>query len=266
MWHITSGANYRLTGNRKSRNRALLAAMTLSSRYNALGGYFRCWNDCDEVNKAGWTIIDSMMNLPLLYWASNEVKDERFRNIAIKQADMSMKDHLREDGAINHIVVHDTNKEGVVLEVRAGQGYAVGSCWSRGDAWALYGFTLSYLYTKKDEYLQSAIKVADYFIAKTKETDWLPRVDFCQPDSPMYYDSTAGAIAVCGILELAKILDGEKSEYYLNSAINILKAMEKNWCNWASDEDSILQMGSEAYTWGIHKPIIYGDFYFFLTY
>ncbi len=262
MWHLTSGANYRLTGNRKSRNRALLCAMTLASRYNVIGGFFRCWNDSDKESKAGWTIIDSMMNLPLLYWASNEMGDTRFRNIAIKQADMSMRDHVREDGAVNHIVVHDPNKADTVLEVKPGQGYGVGSCWSRGNAWALYGFTLSYMYTKQDKYLQTAIKVADYFIAKTKETNWLPRIDFCQPNSPEYYDSTAGAIAVCGIIELAKILDGEKSEEYLKASINILKAMEKNWCNWSESEDSILQMGSEAYNWGRHIPIIYGDFYF----
>lgn len=262
MWHLTSGANYRLTGNRKSRNRALLSAMTLASRYNVVGGFFRCWNDSDKESKAGWTIIDSMMNLPLLYWASNEIGDVRFRNIAIKQADMTMRDHVREDGAVNHIVVHDPDKKDKVLEVKPGQGYAVGSCWSRGNAWALYGFTLSYLYTKQDKYLQTAIKVADYFIEQTKKTDWLPRIDFCQPDSPKYYDSTAGAIAVCGIIELAKILNKEKSEEYLSCAINILKAMEKNWCNWSESEDSILQMGSEAYNWGRHMPIIYGDFYF----
>ena len=87
-------------------------------------------------------------------------------------------------------------------------------------------------------------------------------MDFRQPAEPLYYDSTAGAIAACGFIELAKVVDGEKADLYLNTAIHILKAMEKSWCNWAENEDSILQMGSEMYTSGIHKPIVYGDYFF----
>ena len=83
-----------------------------------------------------------------------------------------------------------------------------------------------------------------------------------KPKEPLYYDSTAGAIAACGLIELAKYVEGFESEKYLAAAINVLKAMEQNWCDWSESEDSILQMGSEAYTWGIHKPIIYGDYFF----
>jgi len=150
-----------------------------------------------------------------------------------------------------------------VLEVKAGQGYSETSCWSRGAAWALYGFILSYIHTKAERYLETAKKVADYFIKETEKTAWLPRLDFCQPETPLYYDSTAGAIASCGLIELAKNIDNEvKKEKYLSAAINILKAMEKNWCDWTETEDSILQMGSERYTDGIHMPIIYGDYFF----
>ena len=87
-------------------------------------------------------------------------------------------------------------------------------------------------------------------------------MDFCQPKEPLYYDSTAGAIAACGLIELSKLVDEEEKARFLFVALNILKAMESQWCDWSEDEDSILQMGSEAYTRGIHMPIIYGDMFF----
>ena len=259
MFHLTSGASYRLTGDKHSRRNNLLAAMMLASRYNINGEFIRAWN---IPNSEGWTIIDSMMNIPLLYWASEEVKDDRFKHIAVKQADMCARDHVREDGTINHIVMHDLNEPGKVLGTRAGQGYGEGSCWSRGQSWAVYGFILSYIHTKDEKYLEVAKKVADLFVEETEKTDWLPRCDFRQPEEPKRYDSTAGAITACGLIEIAKNTQGEESEKYLSAAINILKAMEKNWCDWSGENDSILQMGKEEYHYGEHRNIIYGDFYF----
>lgn len=263
MWHILSGANYRITGNTQARNRNLLAAMTLMSRYNVDGNYIRAWNGkWDGENNDGWTIIDCLMNLSILYWASKEIGDDRFKKIAMRHADMAMRDHVRADGSVNHIVVHDTEKADTVIETKAGQGYAVGSSWSRGVAWALYGFVISYIHTKEQKYMDTAKKVAHYFIANVANTDWLPLLDFRAPETPVYYDSTAGAIAACGLIEMAKHCSEFERDTYLQSALKILQAMEKNWCNWTENEDGILQMGSERYTSGIHKPIIYGDYYF----
>lgn len=264
MWHITSGVNYRLTGNVASKNRNLISAMSLMSRYNVDGEFIRCWNGTwHGEDVSGWSIIDCMMNIPILYWASNEIGDTRFAKVAMRHADMSMRDHVRADGSVNHIVMHDTNKPNTVLGVRAGQGYSETSCWSRGASWALYGFTLSYIHTKEDRYLQTAKKVAEYFIKETEKTAWLPRLDFRQPEEPLYYDSTAGAIASCGLIELAKNVDNEsEKEKYLSVALHILKAMEKSWCNWSENEDSILQMGSLMYEKEQHMPIIYGDYFF----
>ena len=261
MWHLTSTASYRLTGNKKSKNRALIAAMSLASRYNIDGGFIRAWNE-SVVDVSGWTIIDCMMNIPLLYWASEEIGDKRFTRIALRHADMGMRDHVRSDGSVNHIVVHDTERADTVIETNAGQGYAVGSSWSRGCGWALYGFALSYIHTGERRYLDTAIKVAEHVIAETEKTAWLPRCDFRQPATPVYYDSTAGAICACGLIEIARALDGEEKEKYLSAALNILKAMEKEWCDYSDCEDSILQMGTEDYKMGHHMPIIYGDFFF----
>ena len=226
MWHILSGANYRITGNTQARNRNLLAAMTLMSRYNVDGNYIRAWNGkWDGENNDGWTIIDCLMNLSILYWASKEIGDDRFKKIAMRHADMAMRDHVRADGSVNHIVVHDTEKADTVIETKAGQGYAVGSSWSRGVAWALYGFVISYIHTKEQKYMDTAKKVAHYFIANVANTDWLPLLDFRAPETPVYYDSTAGAIAACGLIEMAKHCSEFERDTYLQSALKKIGAI-----------------------------------------
>jgi unsaturated chondroitin disaccharide hydrolase len=158
--------------------------------------------------------------------------------------------------------MHDPNTPNTVLGTRGGQGYKEGSCWSRGQSWAVYGVILSYIHTGEERFLAAAKKTADLFIQETKKTEWLPRVDFNQPETPAVYDSTAGAIAACGIIEIAKFLDGAEREYYLTAAINILQAMEGTWCDWTDENDCILQMGTEQYHGRRHIAIIYGDFFF----
>lgn len=260
MWHISSGVNYRLFGGEKSRLRTIYAANMLASRYNPAGKYIRSWND----DCIGWVIIDSMMNIPLLYWASEEHKDNRYRYIAENHADTVLRTHIRPDGSVNHIV--NLNPEtGEVVETFGGQGYEMGSSWSRGQSWALYGFALSYIHTGKREYLDAAKKVAHYFIANVAQTDYIPKVDFRSPDEPVLIDTTAAACAACGLLEIADNVGEYEKDMYLGAAIRILKALEEKYCDWTDKEDSILQMGTEAYNCreiGRHAPIIYGDYYF----
>ncbi len=259
LWHISSGVNYRLTKDEKSRNRTLFAASTLASRYNETGRFIRAWNGEE---KQGWAIIDCMMNLPLLYWASEELQDPRFAMIAKAHADTTMENHIRKDGSVRHIVIYDYENGGM-LDDLGGQGYEKGSSWSRGQSWGLYGFVLNYNHTGKQEYLDTAKRIANYFIASVADTDYLPLCDFRAPLSPVLYDSTAGAIASCGLIELAKILPENEGRIYINAALKILEAMNEKFCNWDQEYDSILQYGTEAYAneRGRHQPIIYGDYY-----
>lgn len=260
MWHISSGVNYRLFGGKKSRLRTIYAANMLASRYNAEGKFIRSWND----DHNGWVIIDSMMNIPLLYWAAKEHNDDRYKYIAQHHADTVLKTHLRDDGSVNHIVSLDPTN-GEVIETFGGQGYEVGSSWSRGQSWALYGFILSYIHTGKEEYLNAAKKVAHYFISCIADTEYIPLVDFRAPEEPVIIDTTAAACAACGLIEIAKNVGEYEKKTYLNAAIRILKALEERYCDWTENEDSILQMGTEAYICrelGKHAPIIYGDYYF----
>ena len=268
MWHLTSGANYRITGNESSCTRNLLAAASLFSRYNISGDYIRAWNEpMGQIDSAGFSIIDCLMNLSLLYWASEEIGDDRYKKIAMRHMDMTLREHIRQDGSVNHIVNHEVDKVGV-QNVLAGQGYSQTSCWSRGLAWAVYGSVISYIHAGKKEYLEAAKKTADYFIEHCKKTDYLPVIDFMAPETPVYYDSNAGVCAACGMLEIAKCVSKEEGKRYTEEAIHILKACDQHFCNYEEDEDALVLMGSERYPSleeykrGVHIPIIYGDFFF----
>ncbi len=266
-WLPTAVADYRVTGSRKSFTRGLLAANDMAGRFNPMGRFIRAWNDDGDGSKAGWAIIDCMMNLPLLYWAYEQIHDPRFLQIATMHADTAQKYFIREDGSANHIVSFDP-VTGEFLETFGGQGYAEGSSWTRGQAWALYGFVLSYVHTKKDSYLNTARRVANYFIANTPESGLIP-VDFRQPADCTLEDSTAAAIAACGLLEIAGQLEqtGElgktESRVYKKAALKLLTALEEKRCNWDENHDNLLEKCTAAFHDEAHEfSIIYGDYYF----
>lgn len=263
MWHLVSGAGYRLTGNKSSRLRNLYAAATMASRYNVRGDYIQAWNGEAQI---GYSIIDSLMNLPLLYWASDELGVSRFRDIAVRHMDMTLRDHIRADGSVNHIVDHCRDRVGV-KQILRGQGYSPDSCWSRGLAWAIYGSVLSYVHTGKDAYLDAARRTADYFAAHCQKTDYLPVIDFLAPAEPVYYDSTAGMCAACGMLEIARHVPAGDAARYTREAIRLMKACCDAFCDFDDGQDAIVLMGSERYPHddygrrGLHIPIVYGDFF-----
>lgn len=256
MWLISSVANYRLTGNEKSKKRGFIAASVLASRYNPVGQFIRAWNG----DNIGWAIIDCMMNIPLLYWASVETKDPRFKQIAVNHANTAARTFIRPDGSVNHINSFDPDT-GEFVETFGGQGYEAGSSWTRGQSWAIYGFALSYIHTKNQEYLDVAKRVAHYFIAALGD-DFVPNCDFRSPSEPVYKDTTAGVVAACGLIEIARNVPKYEKDMYLNAAIKILKATEERYCDWSEKEEAIVLMGTEAYGRGVNMPIIYGDYYF----
>ena len=260
MWMHTAVADYKLTNNHKSCVRGLHAANILAGRYNVLGEFIRAWNE----DKTGWMICDCMMNLSILYWASEQTKDPRFAAVAKKHADKTMEVILREDGSANHIAILDPYT-GERKETPKGQGFESGSSWSRGQAWILYGFAISYAHTNDTKYLNAAKKTAHYFIANIAVTDFLPLCDFRAPKEPVLYDASAGACAACGLLEIAKHVPEYEKHLYEQSALLLLKAMEKNFANWDTTKDGILGMGKVAY----HEKdktrqdyIVYADYFF----
>ncbi len=260
-WLPTAVADYRMTKNPASRNRGLLAASNLAGRYNTVGKFIRAWNDWGNEDHRGWAIIDCMMNLPLLYWASEETKDPRFAQIAVSHAYTAKENFIRGDGSANHIVEFDL-ETGKMVRSYGGQGFGEGSSWTRGQSWALYGFTLSYLHIKDAAFLETAERVANYFIANIPESGLIP-VDFRQPVDVDFVDSTAAAIAACGLTELAKLTGGRQSGIYLKAALKMLKTIEEECFCWNELEDNLLIRCSAAYHDREHEfSIIYGDYYF----
>ena len=257
-WLPSSGANFLLTGSGRSKERLILAANDLAGRFNPAGNFIRAWNDDGDGSRAGWAIIDCMMNLPLLYRVSDLLNDPRFEQIAVRHADTARKAFIREDGSVCHIVEFDP-VTGERIRSQGGQGYGHGSSWTRGQTWALYGFTLSYLHTKKQEYLDTARIVADRFIERIPATGLIP-VDFDQPAEPAYEDSTAAAIAACGLIELAKAAESEK---YRNAAEFLLSVLAEKRLNLDKECDHLLEKCTAAYHDSKHEfAIIYGDYYF----
>ncbi len=260
-WLPTAVADYRMNQNDKSYNRAILAANNLAGRFNLAGKFIRAWNDWGGVDHRGWAIIDCMMNLPLLYWASDVTGDPRFRQIAAAHADTAQQCFVRDDGSVNHIVEFDPFS-GEMVRTYGGQGYGVGSSWTRGQSWGLYGFVLSYLHTKDEKYLDTSRRIAHYFISNIPENGLIP-VDFRQPAECVWEDSTAAAIAACGLLELAKNVEGRDSDVYLKAALKLLKTLDKERCSWDDGVDNLLEKCTAEYHSEEHEfSIIYGDYYF----
>lgn len=259
MFLHTAVADYRLTGNERSKVRGLHAANLLAGRFNPIGEYIRAWNR----DMPGWMIVDCLMNIPLLYWAEKETGDPRFSYIANRHAYKALEVLLRKDGSCNHIAVFDP-ATGELLECPAGQGYAPGSSWSRGQAWAIYGFALAFLHTGDVVYLDGAKQAAHYFIANVAQTGYVSLVDFRAPKEPVYWDTTATACAACGLLQLAELVSEFEKDLYYESAKKMLSALEEKHCNWNIEEDGILQNGTAAYERmdETHVPIIYGDYFF----
>lgn len=258
MWLHASVADYRLTGEKEAKERGLKAAGVLASRYNPIGEYLCAWNG----KRPGTMIIDCLMNIPLLYWASRETEDPRFALIGEKHTDTALRYLVREDGSCNHIVVLNP-LTGEFMDNPGGQGYGRGSAWSRGQAWAVYGFTLAYHYTGKKEYLDAAKRAAHYFLANAALTDYVPLLDFRAPKEPVYYDTTAGTIAACGLLMLSEETEELEKGLYETGALKLLRTIEEKYCNWNAGEDGIVGFGSAKY----HReedrevPIIYGDYF-----
>ena len=250
-------ADYLFSGNEECRNVFLLGASNLAGRFNPAGNFIRAWNDWKDINGAGWTIIDSMMNIPLLYISSEVLGDDRFRNIAVRHADTVMKNFIREDASVRHIVEFD-HKNGQMLLEYGGQGLGIGSSWSRGQSWAMYGFLLSYIHTGDEKYLETSKRVSDRFIERLPEGGIVP-VDFDQPAGDIRRDECAAAIAACALIRLEKFVPGKG---YGDAALKLLERMDAD-CDYDPAHDEMLSHCTAAYHDEEYEfSMIYGDYFF----
>ncbi len=255
MYLLSCGADDKLTGDAQARTDCLHAASLLMGRFNP-AGFIRAWNEPERV---GYAIIDCLMNLSLLFWASAETGDPRFANVARVHADTTLDQFVRPDGSVSHIVEFDP-ATGARVREHAGQGYALGSAWSRGQAWGLYGFAMAYQNTSEARYLEASRRIADFFVAHIRP-DGLTDCDFMQPESPERIDNIAGACAASGLLTLAG-LTGEAR--WREAAERLLDGLIDRCCDLSPERCGVLTHCTASYhddAAGVHTNIVYGDFF-----
>jgi len=258
------GNGYRLTQKEAYREVILRAAQSLVTRYNSTVGCIKSWNSGSRGQYP--VIIDNMMNLELLLWASKQPGGEtKWYDIAVSHAKKTIQNHVREDGSTYHVVDYNPST-GDVLKRNTVQGYADESTWARGQAWGLYGFTMVYRETGDSLFLETAIKLADYFVDNLPE-DFVPYWDFQAPNIPNEEkDASAAAIASSGLFELSTLVsDTEKSGKYRKAACDILTSL----CSPAFLAEGTNSSGIILHGVGNHNSnsevdvtLIYADYYY----
>lgn len=216
-------AAYKLTGNEEGREAAIKAADQLVSRYQPVGKFIQAWGPMG-VPENYRLIIDCLLNLPLLYWASEETGEERYREIAENHIHTAVANVIREDYSTWHTFFFDP-ATGEPHHGATCQGYRDGSAWARGQAWGVYGLALAYKYTRREEYIDLFRHVTGYFLEHLPE-DLIPYWDLEFMDGEEQpRDSSSASIAACGMLEMSKYLDGEEAECYRSLAAKLIKAV-----------------------------------------
>lgn len=282
LMYCSYGNAYRLTGDERYKEVLIESARSLCTRFNETTGcieswnYRKAWNAVDE-----WfypVIIDNMMNLELLYFASKVTGDPSFAYVADRHAETTAKNQFRDDYSCYHVVNYD-EETGDVLHRATCQGFSDNSAWSRGQAWAIYGYTMAYRETNKPEYLDIAIKASDFWLNHTNmPEDGVPYWDF-NAGQPGYVadwnydpanfevvprDASAAAIVASAFIELADYAkDGDK---YEKAAQHILKSLTSpNYLAEAGTNCNFVLMhsvGSIPHGQEIDVPLVYADYYY----
>lgn len=268
LYELTELTYYKLTGDKKSLKTAIDASDILVNRYNPKGKYIQAWDVWTfepefAQNNDRRIIIDCMFNLPLLFEVSKLTGDKKYYDVAYNHAETCRKTIVREDGTTFHTYLFDRDT-GAPDRGETWQGYADDSCWSRGQSWAVTGFTMAYRYTKNEKFLETATLTADKFISLLEE-NYLPAWDFIFKGQDVVPDASAAAIAACGLLELAEYVDAKKGEFYKQAAEKMIESLWENCSSKGDDEyEALIKRctGFFAKNSEVDTGIIYGDYYF----
>ena len=278
------GKAYEYSPSEYYRNIIIHSAESQLTRFSEITGTTRSW---DKWTSRGGTytteypvIIDNLMNLDLLFKAYELTGDDKFLKPALSHADKTMANHIREDGSAYHLVAYDP-ETGEVDARKTSQGFSDSSAWSRGQAWAIYGFTMCYRFTRNPDYLATAMKAADFFINhKNLPEDFIPYWDFNIGEFSDYEwaydparfdeeprDASAAAATSSALLELKDYVDDPvKSREYRDAAVKMLKSLatpeymaEKGQNNYFLLKHSVASVPHDS---SIDKPEAYADYYF----
>lgn len=263
MIFCSFGNGLRLAPKEYYKDVIITAAKTLSERYRPGAGLIQSWP-----NYNNWkcpVIIDNMMNLELMFEATQMTGDSSFWKIATSHADMTMKHHYRNDISCYHVVDYDP-ETGAVLKRMTNQGYSDESAWSRGQAWGLYGYTLCYRYTRDPRYLEQAEKIAKFIFENPElPSDLIPYWDYNAPDkSTAPRDASAGAITASALYELSMYTkNGKKYKKLADQMVETLGSPAYR-ANLGENGNFILMhsTGSLPHKSEIDTPLVYADYYF----
>jgi uncharacterized protein YyaL (SSP411 family) len=281
MMYCSFGNAERITSKPEYKDILITSAKSLATRFNPKVGCIKSWDRVKSFNGTEWTypvIIDNMMNLELLFYATKVTDDSTYWNMALRHARNTMKNHVRPDYSSYHVVNYDP-ETGAVKSKETHQGFADNSTWSRGEAWGIYGFTMVYRESKEKDFLKTAEGMADYFIDHLPK-DTIPDWDF-NVNQPGYNpqwkydpsrfteipkDASAAAVAASALIELSAYVDKTKSKKYLKAAEDILYALSSPKYKAAIGENGnfILKhsTGSFPANSEIDVPLTYADYYY----
>lgn len=256
---------WELTGNETARSVALKAADTLMERYNSIAKIIQAWGDLNDPEQQGRMIIDCNMNLPLLYWASRETGNSDYADAASAHVDQAAKYIVRPDASTYHTFYMDV-KSGEPRFGNTHQGFSDTSCWARGQAWGIYGFLLSYIYVGNNDYVELSRCLAHYFINRLPE-DYVCHWDLALLGTDALRDSSAAAIAACGLLELVKALPvlDEHRAHYEEIALRIISSLTDNYLSHQDEncegllKHSVYHMHQNM---GVDECCSWGDYFY----
>ena len=243
-------AGYKLTGSQVGRMAALKAAEELITRFHEKGEFIQAWGPLNAPDNYR-LIIDCLLNLPLLYWATEETGEEKYRQVAEKHIHTALANVIRPDFSTWHTFFFN-RETGAPDHGATCQGYRDGSAWARGQAWGVYGTAVGYKYTKRESYIPIFKGVTEYFLRHLPE-DLVPYWDleFGDGNEDQPRDSSSASIAACGMLEMAKYLPSKEAAYYISIAKRLMKSVVDHYSVKDPSQSNGLVLHS---TYSNHSP------------
>ena len=263
--YCSYGNGYRLTGNPEYKQVIINTADSLSALFNPRVGTMLSWPRNVKMFGGHNTIMDNMINLEMLFWAAKNGGNPYLFDIAVAHADKTMKYHFRPDYTSYHVAVYDT-LTGEFIKGVTHQGYSDDSMWARGQAWAIYGYTVVYRETKDVRYLDFVQKVTDVYLKNLPE-DYIPYWDFNAPElsSGEPKDASASAITASALLELSTYInDSDSAFFYRNKAVEMLQILSSPAYQARNKKDAFLlhSVGHMNKGWEVDASISYADYYY----
>lgn len=263
-------AGYKLTGSPVGKEAALKAADELITRFHKKGEFIQAWGPLGAQDNYR-LIIDCLLNLPLLYWATDETGDEKYREIAEKHIHTALANVIREDFSTWHTFFFNM-ETGEPDHGATCQGYRDGSAWARGQAWGIYGTAIGYKYTKRQEYIEIFKGVTDYYLRHLPE-DLVPfwDLEFGDGDDDQPRDSSSASIAACGMLEMAKYMEPEDAAYYTGIAKKFMKSVKDHYAvkDFETSNGLVLHSTYSNHSpyntcnhYGVDECNIWGDYFY----